>query len=113
MCVCVCVCVCVLIYKDLLSHHFQFVIDCTESVFSFQQVSGMVKADSRVTLPITFTPSAPINYYRRITCLVHNQVSISPFFSFPFLSLFYKKKKKKKVLETVGRRGKGRHKVTK
>ena len=88
-----CVCVCVLIYKDLLSHHFQFVIDCTESVFSFQQVSGVVKADSRVTLPITFTPSAPINYYRRITCLVHNQVSISPFFSFLFLSLFLKKKK--------------------
>ena len=86
-------------------------IDCTESVFSFQQVSGMVKADSRVTLPITFTPSAPINYYRRITCLVHNQVSITTFFSFTFDSLFFKRKKN--VLETVGRKGKGRHKVTK
>ncbi|XP_076448439.1 cilia- and flagella-associated protein 65-like [Babylonia areolata] len=52
---------------------FQFVIDCEESVFTFQQVSGVVKADSRVVLPIRFTPSAPINFYRRVTCLVHNQ----------------------------------------
>lgn len=52
---------------------FQFVIDCEESVFNFKQVSGVVKADSRVTLPIKFTPAAPINYYRRVTCLVHNQ----------------------------------------
>ena len=51
-------------------------IDCEESVFTFQQVSGVVKADSRVTLAIRFTPSASINFYRRITCLVHNQVFV-------------------------------------
>ncbi|KAK7113832.1 cilia- and flagella-associated protein 65-like isoform X2 [Littorina saxatilis] len=52
---------------------YQFVLDCEESVFTIHQVSGVVKAESRVTLPIRFTPCAPINFYRRITCLVHNQ----------------------------------------
>ena len=54
---------------------YQFVIDCEESVFWFKQQSGVVKADSRVTLSLKFIPTAPMNYYRRVTCLIHNQVS--------------------------------------
>lgn len=52
---------------------FQFMIDCEESVFYFQQVSGMVKANSSVKISIRFTPNHPINYHRHVTCLVHNQ----------------------------------------
>jgi hypothetical protein len=55
----------------------QFLIDSEESVFYFKQVSGVVKANSRVTLTIKFIPSAPLNFYRRVTCLIHNMVSIT------------------------------------
>lgn len=55
----------------------QFVLDSEESAFQFQTVSGVVKADARVTVIIKFIPAYPINYYRRVTCLVHNQVSFT------------------------------------
>ncbi|XP_041374433.1 cilia- and flagella-associated protein 65-like [Gigantopelta aegis] len=52
---------------------YQFVIDCNESVFKFDNVSGVLKPESRKTLILKFYPQHPINYYRRVTCLVHNQ----------------------------------------
>ena len=55
---------------------FQFVIDCSESVFKFEQVSGVLKPESRQTLILKFDPQHPINYYRRVTCLIHNQVCV-------------------------------------
>lgn len=52
---------------------FQFVIDCSESVFKFEHVSGILPANSTKTVVLQFEPLIPINYYRHITCLVHNQ----------------------------------------
>ncbi|KAK7484650.1 hypothetical protein BaRGS_00024058, partial [Batillaria attramentaria] len=52
---------------------YQFVIDSEESVFNIGQLSGIVKAESRIRVSIRFIPAHPINYYRRVTCLIHNQ----------------------------------------
>ncbi|XP_071101269.1 cilia- and flagella-associated protein 65-like isoform X1 [Haliotis cracherodii] len=52
---------------------YQFMIDCDESVFKFQYMSGVLKPNSQQTVILQFTPSHPINYYRRVTCLIHNQ----------------------------------------
>ncbi|XP_013095381.2 cilia- and flagella-associated protein 65-like isoform X1 [Biomphalaria glabrata] len=56
---------------------FQFDIDCEESVFQLSSTSGTLAAKSTATLLIHFIPKHPINYYRRVTLLVHNQ---SPLF---------------------------------
>ncbi|KAH3749495.1 hypothetical protein DPMN_183993, partial [Dreissena polymorpha] len=52
---------------------FQFMIDCSESVFKFKQISGCLKANSSKTIILKFVPIHPINYHRRVTCVVHNQ----------------------------------------
>lgn len=52
---------------------FQFVLDCNESVFKFDQVCGTLKPESYKKIIMTFIPQHPINYYRRIVCLVQNQ----------------------------------------
>lgn len=51
-------------------------LDNSESVFQVQQLSGEIKAHSHVTLCLTFNPVHPISYLRRVTCLIHNQVSV-------------------------------------
>ena len=53
---------------------FQFEIDSNESVFKFERKSGTLKPNSHVTVLIKFIPVHPINYYRRVSCLIHNQV---------------------------------------
>ncbi|XP_076088229.1 cilia- and flagella-associated protein 65-like isoform X2 [Mytilus galloprovincialis] len=52
---------------------FQFMIDCEESVFKFEKLTGTVRANSTITVIIKFFPVHPINYYKRLACIVHNQ----------------------------------------
>lgn len=52
---------------------YQFMIDCSESVFKFERTSGILKANSKLTIILKFVPQHPINYHRHITCMVHNQ----------------------------------------
>ncbi|RUS91152.1 hypothetical protein EGW08_001065, partial [Elysia chlorotica] len=52
---------------------YEFELDCEESVFKFPATSGILKPNSTQTLVLKFYPQHPINYYRRVTCLVHNQ----------------------------------------
>lgn len=52
---------------------FQFMIDCEESVFKFEKLTGTVLANSKITVIIRFCPTHPINYYKRLACMVHNQ----------------------------------------
>ena len=52
---------------------FQFEIDCNESIFKFERTSGMIKANTQQTIILRFVPQHPINYYRRVTCMIHNQ----------------------------------------
>jgi len=52
---------------------YQFELDCEESAFKFQTTSGILKPNSTQTIIISFVPQFPINYFRRIACLVHNQ----------------------------------------
>ncbi|ESO88046.1 hypothetical protein LOTGIDRAFT_219687 [Lottia gigantea] len=52
---------------------YQFMIECEESVFKFDKVSGILKPNSKDTIILKFTPPYPINYHRKITCMVHNQ----------------------------------------
>ncbi|XP_014674657.1 PREDICTED: coiled-coil domain-containing protein 108-like isoform X2 [Priapulus caudatus] len=58
--------------SDALAY-YQFDLDCSESAFSINQVSGILKPKSSKTLTVTFKPSEPIIYYRRLICIVHNQ----------------------------------------
>ena len=52
---------------------FQFQIDCNESVFKFEQVSGLLPPGTQKTIILQFEPTHAINYYRRVACIVHNQ----------------------------------------
>ncbi|CAC5365950.1 unnamed protein product [Mytilus coruscus] len=52
---------------------FQFMLDCEESVFKFEKLTGSVRANSTITVIIKFFPVHPINYYKRLACIVHNQ----------------------------------------
>ncbi|XP_052814504.1 cilia- and flagella-associated protein 65-like isoform X2 [Mya arenaria] len=52
---------------------FQFEIDCEESVFKFQHLTGTLKANSTRTIILNFAPTHPINYHRRVTCMIHNR----------------------------------------
>ncbi|XP_043931157.1 cilia- and flagella-associated protein 65 [Protopterus annectens] len=52
---------------------YQFDIDCSESVFFIDRPCGYLPEDSSVALKIAFQPTNPINYYRRVACLVHHQ----------------------------------------
>ncbi|XP_072031285.1 cilia- and flagella-associated protein 65-like [Amphiura filiformis] len=52
---------------------FQFMIDGVESVFHFSIECGSIQPHTTQTIIIQFAPSHPINYYRRVTCLVQNQ----------------------------------------
>ncbi|CAH1790082.1 unnamed protein product [Owenia fusiformis] len=52
---------------------FKFMIDCNESVFKVDKLSGVLAPYTKVKVIILFKPLHPINYYRRIACVVHNQ----------------------------------------
>ncbi|XP_072117075.1 cilia- and flagella-associated protein 65 isoform X2 [Mobula birostris] len=52
---------------------YQFEIDCCQSVFVIDQPCGFLGGESTETLRITFRPPHPMNYYRRVACLIHHQ----------------------------------------
>ncbi|XP_064646085.1 cilia- and flagella-associated protein 65-like isoform X2 [Lineus longissimus] len=51
----------------------QFQIDSEESIFKFDQTSGVLKPNSSTTIIVQFEPVHAISYYRRVACVVHNQ----------------------------------------
>ncbi|XP_051010503.1 cilia- and flagella-associated protein 65 [Acomys russatus] len=53
--------------------HFQFDIDCQESVFSIQPAFGTLAGKARMTLHCAYQPTHPIICFRRVACLVHHQ----------------------------------------
>lgn len=62
-----------LINDSDIDAEYQFMIDCEESVFKFERTSGVLKASERKTLILRFIPQHPINYHRRVTCMIHNK----------------------------------------
>lgn len=52
---------------------FQFMIDCNQSVFKLEATCGLLPGNGSQVIIIHFSPTNPINYYRRLTCLVQNQ----------------------------------------
>lgn len=61
--------------KSDCTAHFQFAIDCQESVFSVRPTFGTLVGKARMTLLCAFQPTHPIIYFRRVACLIHHQVS--------------------------------------
>lgn len=61
--------------KSDCTAHFQFAIDCQESVFSISPTFGTLVGKARATLHCAFQPTHPIIYFRRVACLIHHQVS--------------------------------------
>ncbi|XP_048200691.1 cilia- and flagella-associated protein 65 isoform X2 [Perognathus longimembris pacificus] len=53
--------------------HFQFIIDCQESVFNISPTFGTLVGKVRLTLHCTFQPKHPNIYFRRVACLIHHQ----------------------------------------
>ncbi|NXW67838.1 CFA65 protein, partial [Hirundo rustica] len=53
--------------------YYQFDIDCKGSVFSLDHPCGVVEGTTTLTLKVTFRPTHPMNYHRRVVCLVHHQ----------------------------------------
>nr|XP_026648052.1 cilia- and flagella-associated protein 65 isoform X5 [Zonotrichia albicollis] len=53
--------------------YYQFDIDCKGSVFSLDRPSGVLEGTTTLTLKVTFRPTHPITYHRRVACLVHHQ----------------------------------------
>jgi cilia- and flagella-associated protein 65 len=54
---------------------FQFVAEAN-GFFRFKRTDGVVPAMSKTHVDIKFHPNAPINYYRRVFCLVQNQAVV-------------------------------------
>ncbi|XP_022101804.1 cilia- and flagella-associated protein 65-like isoform X2 [Acanthaster planci] len=52
---------------------FQFMIDSNGSAFKFSVHCGKIEANTTQTISVHFKPTHPINYYRRVTCVVQNQ----------------------------------------
>ncbi|XP_056390442.1 cilia- and flagella-associated protein 65 [Hyla sarda] len=52
---------------------YQFDIDSTESVFSFNLPYGTLNAKETRSIQITLSPKHPIPHYRRVACLLHHQ----------------------------------------
>lgn len=52
-------------------------IDCGQSVFKLESTCGLLPGKGSQAIIVRFSPTNPINYYRRLTCLVQNQVSVS------------------------------------
>ena len=55
----------------------QFMIDSSQSVFKLEPTCGFLPGKGSQNVIVHFTPTCPINYYRRVTCLVQNQVRIT------------------------------------
>lgn len=55
--------------------HFQFAIDCQESIFSIKPAFGTLVGKARIILHCAFQPTHPIICFRRVACLIHHQVS--------------------------------------
>ncbi|NXR64377.1 CFA65 protein, partial [Rhadina sibilatrix] len=55
---------------------YQFDIDCKGSVFSLDRPCGVLEGSTTLTLKVTFRPTHPMNYHRRVVCLVHHQAPI-------------------------------------
>ncbi|KYO24080.1 coiled-coil domain-containing protein 108 isoform A [Alligator mississippiensis] len=53
--------------------HYQFDLDGRDSVFSVDHPCGVLEGQASLSLMVTFRPSHPIIYYRRVACLVHHQ----------------------------------------
>ncbi|NWY90179.1 CFA65 protein, partial [Loxia curvirostra] len=53
--------------------YYQFDIDCKGSVFSLDRPCGVLEGTTTLTLKVTFRPTHPMNYHRRVACLVHHQ----------------------------------------
>ncbi|OWK63285.1 Coiled-coil domain-containing protein 108 [Lonchura striata] len=53
--------------------YYQFDIDCKGSVFSLDRPCGVLEGATTLTLKVIFRPSHPMNYHRRVVCLVHHQ----------------------------------------
>ncbi|NXE01264.1 CFA65 protein, partial [Chaetorhynchus papuensis] len=52
---------------------YQFGIDDKGSVFSLDHPRGILEGKTTLALKVTFRPTHPMNYYRRVVCLVHHQ----------------------------------------
>ncbi|NWW67833.1 CFA65 protein, partial [Ifrita kowaldi] len=53
--------------------YYQFDIDNKGSVFSLDRPCGILEGKTTLTLKVTFRPTHPMNYHRRVVCLVHHQ----------------------------------------
>ncbi|KAM6268884.1 cilia- and flagella-associated protein 65 [Porphyrio hochstetteri] len=53
--------------------YYQFDIDGRGSVFSLDRPSGVLEGTTTLALKVTFRPTHPISYHRRVVCLVHHQ----------------------------------------
>ncbi|NXS18073.1 CFA65 protein, partial [Mystacornis crossleyi] len=53
--------------------YYQFDIDDKGSVFSLDRPCGVLEGKTTRTLKVTFQPTHPMNYHRRVVCLVHHQ----------------------------------------
>ncbi|NXQ21900.1 CFA65 protein, partial [Peucedramus taeniatus] len=53
--------------------YYQFDIDCKGSVFSLDRPCGVLEGATTLTLKVIFRPAHPMNYHRRVACLVHHQ----------------------------------------
>ncbi|KAM9235259.1 cilia- and flagella-associated protein 65 [Leptosomus discolor] len=53
--------------------YYQFDIDGRWSVFSLDRPCGVLEGTTTLALKVTFRPTHPISYHRRVVCLVHNQ----------------------------------------
>ncbi|NWW74377.1 CFA65 protein, partial [Climacteris rufus] len=53
--------------------YYQFDIDGKGSVFSLDRPYGVLEGTTTLTLRVTFRPAHPMNYHRRVVCLVHHQ----------------------------------------
>ncbi|NWY48334.1 CFA65 protein, partial [Sylvia atricapilla] len=53
--------------------YYQFDIDCKGSVFSLDRPCGVLEGTATLTLKVIFRPTHPMNYHRRVACLVHHQ----------------------------------------
>ncbi|NXH29691.1 CFA65 protein, partial [Myiagra hebetior] len=53
--------------------YYQFDIDDKGTVFSLDRPCGVLEGKTTLTLKVTFRPAHPMNYHRRVVCLVHHQ----------------------------------------
>lgn len=54
--------------------YYQFDINGKGSVFSLDCPCGVLEGTTTVILKAIFRPTHPMNYHRRVVCLVHHQV---------------------------------------